>query len=327
MRGVPDEPNAPSRRALTAIAFSAKTGGFIPCARVARIDSALVGALEEVLLDLGASAVTTSDANAREDDEDDDDDDGGITGDTLPRRGVSAWSSCSVVVMFPLDVSIADAMHTAETIIGAPVDYVIDAVPDDAWMQVVRDALKPSQVSETMWIVPASPLRATNDDARMVDPSSVTVVLEPGLAFGTGEHPTTRLCLRWLESCEASDDATPVAVDGQDELVCDFGCGSGVLAIGALLLADRSTTRDTPPRHRRRRVAVGIDIDALAVTSTTRNAVRRRLTTTHLFSPTFFDRQPFCRSRVPQALNAVDGRLTAYHTDGSGVFAERSPHA
>ena len=81
------------------------------------------------------------------------------------------------------------------------------------------------------------------------DPSTLSVILEPGLAFGTGEHPTTRLCLGWLK--------TNIG-DVKDRYVMDFGTGSGVLAIGALLMGARKS--------------VGVDIDPLSVRSSKLNA-------------------------------------------------------
>lgn len=103
----------------------------------------------------------------------------------------------------------------------------------------VRAEYRPIEACPGLWVVPSW--------VAPPDPVATNVVLEPGLAFGTGEHPTTRLCLRWLKE----------RVSGGEQ-VMDYGCGSGVLAVAALLLgADR---------------AVGLDVDPLAVKSSGANA-------------------------------------------------------
>lgn len=106
---------------------------------------------------------------------------------------------------------------------------------------MVLDSFTPVKVLDGLWIVPEW------CDAPAEDPDALSVVLEPGLAFGTGEHPTTRLCLGWLRK------------NGMEgKYVMDFGTGSGVLAIGAMLMgAER---------------AVGVDIDPLSVKSAGTNA-------------------------------------------------------
>jgi len=104
-----------------------------------------------------------------------------------------------------------------------------------------RDQFGPVRVSERLWIVPTwhSP----------PEPDAINLALDPGLAFGTGSHATTRLCLQWLES----------TIKG-GETVLDYGCGSGILAIAALKLGARR--------------AVGVDIDPGAVAVAQANAER-----------------------------------------------------
>lgn len=119
------------------------------------------------------------------------------------------------------------------------------AVADEDWVARSREQFAPLRVSERLWIVPSwrSP----------PDPRAVNLVLDPGLAFGTGSHPSTRLCLEWLESN---------VIGG--ETVLDYGCGSGILAIAALKLGARR--------------AVGVDIDSGAVAAARANAERNRVT-------------------------------------------------
>jgi ribosomal protein L11 methyltransferase len=114
-------------------------------------------------------------------------------------------------------------------------------IPDSDWVARSRNEFGPIRVSPRLWIVPSW---CTPPEA-----DAVNLMLDPGLAFGTGSHATTRLCLRWLESRIAGG-----------ETVLDYGCGSGILAIAALKLGASR--------------AVGIDIDSDAVAAARANARR-----------------------------------------------------
>jgi ribosomal protein L11 methyltransferase len=114
-------------------------------------------------------------------------------------------------------------------------------IPDSDWVARSRNEFGPIRVSPRLWIVPSW---CTPPEA-----DAVNLMLDPGLAFGTGGHATTRLCLRWLESRIAGG-----------ETVLDYGCGSGILAIAALKLGASR--------------AVGIDIDSDAVAAARANARR-----------------------------------------------------
>ncbi len=120
-------------------------------------------------------------------------------------------------------------------------DFRLRSVPDQDWVSGSRDQFGPVRVSERLWIVPTwrSP----------PEPAAINLILDPGLAFGTGTHATTRLCLQWLER----------TITG-GETVLDYGCGSGILAIAALRLGARR--------------AVGVDIDPGAVAVAQANAER-----------------------------------------------------
>jgi ribosomal protein L11 methyltransferase len=112
------------------------------------------------------------------------------------------------------------------------------------WVRATQEQFAPIRISRRLWIVPSW--------HRAPDPAAINIVLDPGLAFGTGSHPTTRLCLRWLER----------VVRG-GEFVIDYGCGSGVLAIAALKLGAGR--------------AAGIDIDEQALVAARRNAMQNRV--------------------------------------------------
>ena len=114
-------------------------------------------------------------------------------------------------------------------------------VPDEDWVARSRSAFTPVQVSSRIWVVPSWHTPP--------DPGAVNLLLDPGLAFGTGSHASTRLCLRWLER----------RVTG-GETVLDYGCGSGILAIASLKLGAGR--------------AVGVDIDPQAVAIAEANSRR-----------------------------------------------------
>ena len=116
-----------------------------------------------------------------------------------------------------------------------------EIVADRDWDAEWRRGLKPLRFGGRLWVCPVG--------QACPDPAGVSLLLEPGLAFGTGTHPTTAMCLTWLEG-------QPLA----GRTVLDYGCGSGILAIGALALGARS--------------AVGVDLDPQALTATRDNAAR-----------------------------------------------------
>ncbi len=118
-------------------------------------------------------------------------------------------------------------------------DYRVERLPDQDWERCWMDRFQPIQYGRDLWICP------TWCDAP--NPDATNVMLDPGLAFGSGSHETTRLCMQWLARQQ---------VNGKK--VIDFGCGSGILAIAALKLGAVS--------------ALGIDIDPQALQASSRNA-------------------------------------------------------
>lgn len=95
--------------------------------------------------------------------------------------------------------------------------YRIDVVEDQDWERVWMDDFKPQRFGQRLWICPSW--------STPPDPDAVNLILDPGLAFGTGTHPTTSLCLQWLDQADLAG-----------KTVIDFGCGSGILALAALKL-------------------------------------------------------------------------------------------
>jgi ribosomal protein L11 methyltransferase len=122
-----------------------------------------------------------------------------------------------------------------------PAEFIARPVADQDWVRLTQAQFQPVQVSPRMWVVPSWHIAP--------DPAAVNLLLDPGLAFGTGTHPTTRLCLQWLDA----------HLRGAED-VLDYGCGSGILAIAALKLGAGR--------------ACGVDIDPNAVEVSRENAAR-----------------------------------------------------
>jgi len=119
----------------------------------------------------------------------------------------------------------------------------LDVMPDQDWVRLTQSQFAPVEITPTFWVVPSwhqAPAAATH-----------AIQLDPGMAFGTGTHPTTRMCLRWLAT-HLSENA--------GKRVLDYGCGSGILAIGAAMVGAAAID--------------AVDIDPAAVQSTIDNAAR-----------------------------------------------------
>lgn len=163
--------------------------------------------------------------------------------DTTP-----VWKQARVSALFTEDADIPAAMQMVATLLAlpAPPAYKSETIADQDWVRVWMDRWKPmrfggSPGGNNLWVVPswlAPP-----------DPNAANIILDPGMAFGTGTHATTAMCLEWLARNAPRDQG-----------VIDYGCGSGILAIAALKLGARS--------------ALGIDTDPQALTVSTENAER-----------------------------------------------------
>lgn len=140
----------------------------------------------------------------------------GEPGMPAPKDG---WARSVIVALFPTNVAAEDARQTLvlqDFFSGCEV-LGLDAVPDQDWVRLTQSQFAPVEITPNFWIVPTwhEPPAA----------ASTVIRLDPGLAFGTGTHPTTRMCLRWLARR---------ALEGSGwGRVLDYGCGSGILAIGA----------------------------------------------------------------------------------------------
>lgn len=160
-----------------------------------------------------------------------------------PLGEVLYWQETLVTGLFPAEADLNPVLANLRKskYFKDGLNYKTDPLEDKDWEREWMDNFHPIQFGQRLWVCPSW--------RDIPDPNAVNILLDPGMAFGTGTHPTTALCLQWL--------------DGQDltgKTVVDFGCGSGILAIAALLLgAER---------------AIGIDIDRQALIASRENAER-----------------------------------------------------
>lgn len=198
------------------------------------VDAATADALGVALHELGALSVSTEDAAAGTTQEQDLFGEPGSEPDAL-------WPQCRLVALFEQDADANEILHSACTQlnIATPENFSVNIVEDQDWVRLTQAQFDPIKISQRLWIVPTwhAP----------IDKLALNIALDPGVAFGTGSHPSTQLCLQWLEEHIRNG-----------ETVLDYGCGSGILAIAAMKLGAAS--------------AHGIDIDPQAVAAARNNA-------------------------------------------------------
>lgn len=190
--------------------------------------------LSDALLEVGALAVDVQDAAAG-------------TADERPifaepgEAPANGWRSNRVGALFAVDADLYTLVPEALAAAGLSTTaaFSIERVEDADWVRLTQSQFHPMQITPRLWVVPSWHTPP--------DSAAINIALDPGVAFGTGAHPTTRLCLRWL-----AETVTP------DADVLDYGCGSGILAIAAMKLGAAS--------------ACGIDIDPQAVLAAQQNA-------------------------------------------------------
>ena len=191
------------------------------------------------LIGAGAIAVDVSDAAAGTDQEEP------VFSEPRPPMECG-WKRVLLTVLFPTDTDVPSTLMLACRAAGieTTMSYRVDLVDDQDWVRVTQAQFAPQRICERLWIVPSWHVAP--------DPQAINIVLDPGLAFGTGSHPTTRLCLRWLNA----------HIRGGESLI-DFGCGSGILAIAALKLGAAA--------------ACGVDIDERALLAARNNAMQNQV--------------------------------------------------
>ncbi|MFS2221364.1 50S ribosomal protein L11 methyltransferase [Pantoea sp. B65] len=153
------------------------------------------------------------------------------------------WGDTDVIGLFDAETEMNEVVAGLQhhPLLGADFRHKIEQIEDKDWEREWMANFHPMRFGERLWICPSW--------RDVPDPDAVNVMLDPGLAFGTGTHPTTALCLAWLDG-----------LDLQGKTIIDFGCGSGILAIAALKLGAAQ--------------AIGIDIDPQAIQASRDNAER-----------------------------------------------------
>ncbi|MCR4347802.1 MAG: 50S ribosomal protein L11 methyltransferase [Sulfuricaulis sp.] len=151
------------------------------------------------------------------------------------------WSQVKVTGLFPEYTNTEDTLARVRELMGVAETppHEIDLLGDEDWAHSWMAHYKPLQVGHNLWVVPSW--------CEAPEPSAINIILDPGLAFGTGDHPTTSLCLEWLSEQTLAG-----------KTLLDYGCGSGILSIAALKLGAHET--------------YAVDIDAQALEVTRRNA-------------------------------------------------------
>ncbi len=203
-------------------------------------DAAHAEALSDALMAAGAISASVEDARA------------GTELET-PQFGepgsptTPLWEKSRVVALFEPAADLRERIAAAlnEARLAEPADIAFDEVAEQDWVRLTQSQFDPMRISDRLWIVPSWHVAP--------DPAAINLELDPGLAFGTGSHPTTRLCLEWLE-----------ANVGPGVSVLDYGCGSGILGIAALKLGAGEV--------------LGVDIDPVALTAAAANAARNGAT-------------------------------------------------
>jgi len=204
------------------------------------VDSKQAEPLSDALMEAGALSVALEDADAG-------------TADETPLFGepdhptAELWPHSIATVLLDEHADAAGILAAAakQAGIAVPAEYTIESVAEQDWVRLTQSQFEPIPISPRLWIVP------TWHDAP--DSRAINLKLDPGLAFGTGSHPTTRLCLRWLDAQLAGG-----------ETLLDYGCGSGILAIAAAKLGAARVD--------------GVDIDAQAVAASRDNATLNDVT-------------------------------------------------
>ena len=201
-----------------------------------------VEAWSDALLDCGALSVQAEDADEGSTDEQ------ALFGEPGEPAPAAGWRRTRLAAMVADGTDCAGLLMRAAAQCGSPVppSHELREIPEQDWVRATQAQFEPIPIGQRLLITPSWHLPA---DGGALDGDRQTIVLDPGLAFGTGSHPTTRMCLEWL------DANLPTAAS-----VIDYGCGSGILAIAAARLGAARV--------------VAVDIDPQAIESTRENAAR-----------------------------------------------------
>lgn len=209
-------------------------------------------AISDALMDLGALSCSIEDANAETQAEQ------ALFGEPGdPPPGI--WQQNIVTAMFDEATDVVEVMNQlSATTANQHYQYSTETIAEQDWVRTTQAQFDPIKITDKLWIVPTWHQSTWQETANQ---EAINIVLDPGLAFGTGSHPTTHLCLEWLTKTMPSQS------------VLDYGCGSGILAIAAKKLGAQQV--------------VGVDIDTQAIVASRYNAQQNQV------DAAFFDADTF----------------------------------
>jgi ribosomal protein L11 methyltransferase len=218
--------------------------------------------VSDALIEVGAFSVSVEDANEGTEAEQP------LFGEPGMEPTEHAWESSRVVALINANDDPAELVHQACAMcdINTLLPFTLRSVADQDWVRITQSQFEPIRIGKNIWVVP-SWHDAPNPDALILE-------LDPGLAFGTGSHPTTKLCMEWLEVNLRSPQS-----------VLDYGCGSGILA----MLANKVGAHPVD----------GVDIDPQAIVSARENAERNQC------EVTFFLPEDFAAARQSHRYDVV----------------------
>nr|WP_314764917.1 50S ribosomal protein L11 methyltransferase [uncultured Neisseria sp.] len=256
------------------------------------VNDHLAERLADALMEHGALSAAIEDAYAGTENEQ------AIFGEPgMPAEQI--WQQSKVIALFGEHDEAAAVVKAAAQECGLKdLSYDSETLEDQDWVRLTQSQFDPIQISERLWITPSWHKAPAGN--------AVNLQLDPGLAFGTGSHPTTRLCLKWLDT----------QLKG-GESVLDYGCGSGILTIAALKLGAGS--------------AVGVDIDEQAIRASNDNAAQNDVQA-HFYLPDGLPQGQFdvvVANILANPLRMLGEMLAARTKQGgrivlSGLLAEQS---
>lgn len=256
------------------------------------VNDHLAERLADALMEHGALSAAIEDAYAGTENEQ------AIFGEPgMPAEQI--WQQSKVIALFGEHDEAAAVVKAAAQECGLKdLSYDSETLEDQDWVRLTQSQFDPIQISERLWITPSWHKAPAGN--------AVNLQLDPGLAFGTGSHPTTRLCLKWLDT----------QIKG-GESVLDYGCGSGILTIAALKLGAGS--------------AVGVDIDEQAIRASNDNAAQNNVQA-HFYLPDGLPQGQFdvvVANILANPLRMLGEMLAARTKQGgrivlSGLLAEQS---
>ncbi len=190
----------------------------------------LIDAVSDWLTEQGSIAVTYTDAGSE------------AIYEPKPNE-ILLWNKTQLTALFPIEMDLMSIIDAAK-LLFPELTFTTETLAEQNWIRSWMDDFKPLCFGKHTWMMPSN--------HSIVDNEAINILLDPGLAFGTGTHPTTALCLEWLDQH-----------DIKNKIVVDYGCGSGILAIAA-------------KKHGAKKV-YAIDYDAQALIATRENAERNQV--------------------------------------------------